>query len=203
MPPDAPIYDAFAYLAFLAARTERVRLGTHVFNIGLRHPFTTARGVQTRRPACRTAGSSSASARRGSKRSGTRRSSTSRRAAGASTRRSRSASGCGPRRRSRTTASSSRSTRWCSSRSRCRSRGRRSSSAASRRPRCAARRALGDGWIGMAHTLESAAAQIATLRCAARRVRARAVEPFQIVLGGPVASRRRRAPLGGRSASPA
>ena len=47
MPPDAPIYDAFAYLAFLAARTERVRLGTHVFNIGLRHPFTTARGVQT------------------------------------------------------------------------------------------------------------------------------------------------------------
>jgi probable F420-dependent oxidoreductase len=47
VPPDAPIYDAFAYLAFLAARTERVRLGTHVFNIGLRHPFTTARGVQT------------------------------------------------------------------------------------------------------------------------------------------------------------
>ncbi len=47
VPPDAPIYDAFAYLAFLAAQTERVRLGTHVFNIGLRHPFTTARGVQT------------------------------------------------------------------------------------------------------------------------------------------------------------
>src|SRR5262249_58606630 len=47
VPPDTPIYDAFAYLAFLAARTERVRLGTHVFNIGLRHPFTTARGVQT------------------------------------------------------------------------------------------------------------------------------------------------------------
>jgi probable F420-dependent oxidoreductase len=47
VPPDAPVYDAFAYLAFLAARTERVRLGTHVFNIGLRHPFTTARGVQT------------------------------------------------------------------------------------------------------------------------------------------------------------
>ena len=47
VPPDTPIYDAFAYLAYLAARTERVRLGTHVFNIGLRHPFTTARGVQT------------------------------------------------------------------------------------------------------------------------------------------------------------
>ncbi|MDQ1509104.1 MAG: hypothetical protein QOG50_948, partial [Actinomycetota bacterium] len=42
-----PIYDAFAYLAYLAARTERVRLGTHVFNIGLRHPFTAARGAQT------------------------------------------------------------------------------------------------------------------------------------------------------------
>jgi probable F420-dependent oxidoreductase len=47
VPPDAPIYDAFAYLGFLAGKTERVRLGTHVFNIGLRHPFTTARGVQT------------------------------------------------------------------------------------------------------------------------------------------------------------
>ncbi len=47
VPPTAPIYDAFAYLSFLAAKTEHVRLGTHVFNIGLRHPFTTARGVQT------------------------------------------------------------------------------------------------------------------------------------------------------------
>jgi probable F420-dependent oxidoreductase len=47
VPPDTPIFDAFAYLAFLAARTERVRLGTHVYNIGLRHPFTAARGAQT------------------------------------------------------------------------------------------------------------------------------------------------------------
>ncbi len=47
VPPDTPIYDAFAYLAFLAGHTARLRLGTHVFNIGLRHPFTTARGVQT------------------------------------------------------------------------------------------------------------------------------------------------------------
>jgi probable F420-dependent oxidoreductase len=47
VPPDTPIYDAFAYLGFLAARTERVRLGTHVYNIGLRHPFTAARGAQT------------------------------------------------------------------------------------------------------------------------------------------------------------
>ena len=47
VPPDTPVFDAFAYLAFLAAKTERIRIGTHVFNIGLRHPFTTARGVQT------------------------------------------------------------------------------------------------------------------------------------------------------------
>jgi len=47
VPADTPIYDAFAYLAYLAARTERIRLGTHVYNIGLRHPFTVARGVQT------------------------------------------------------------------------------------------------------------------------------------------------------------
>ena len=53
VPPDTPIYDAFAYLGFLAGATERVRLGTHVYNIGLRHPFTTARGVQTRRPPLR------------------------------------------------------------------------------------------------------------------------------------------------------
>jgi len=47
VPPDTPIYDAFAYLGYLAAKTERVRLGTHVYNIGLRHPFTAARGAQT------------------------------------------------------------------------------------------------------------------------------------------------------------
>ena len=47
VPPDTPIYDAFAYLSYLAGRTERIRLGTHVYNIGLRHPFVTARAVQT------------------------------------------------------------------------------------------------------------------------------------------------------------
>jgi len=47
VPPDTPVFEPFAYLAYLAALTERVRLGTHVYNIGLRHPFTTARGVQT------------------------------------------------------------------------------------------------------------------------------------------------------------
>jgi probable F420-dependent oxidoreductase len=47
VPPETPIFDAFAYLAFLAGRTERVRLGTHVYNVGLRHPFVAARAVQT------------------------------------------------------------------------------------------------------------------------------------------------------------
>jgi probable F420-dependent oxidoreductase len=47
VPPDTPIFDAFSYLAFLAGKTERVRLGTHVYNLGLRHPFVAARAVQT------------------------------------------------------------------------------------------------------------------------------------------------------------
>jgi probable F420-dependent oxidoreductase len=47
VPPTAPVFDAFAYLAFLAARCPHVRLGTHVYNLGLRHPFVAARAVQT------------------------------------------------------------------------------------------------------------------------------------------------------------
>jgi probable F420-dependent oxidoreductase len=44
---DAPVFDVFAMLAFFAGRTERIRLGTNVYNIGLRHPFVTARAVAT------------------------------------------------------------------------------------------------------------------------------------------------------------
>jgi probable F420-dependent oxidoreductase len=47
VPPSTPVFDAFAYLGFLAGRTRNVRLGTHVYNLGLRHPFTAARAVQT------------------------------------------------------------------------------------------------------------------------------------------------------------
>jgi probable F420-dependent oxidoreductase len=47
VPPETPIFDAFAYLSYLAGRTARIRLGTHVYNIGLRHPFVAARAVQT------------------------------------------------------------------------------------------------------------------------------------------------------------
>jgi probable F420-dependent oxidoreductase len=47
IPSNVPIFDAFAVLSHLAARTERIRLGTHVYNIGLRHPFVTARAATT------------------------------------------------------------------------------------------------------------------------------------------------------------
>jgi probable F420-dependent oxidoreductase len=47
VPPTTPIFDAFTYLGFLAGQTDRVRLGTHVYNLGLRHPFVAARAVQT------------------------------------------------------------------------------------------------------------------------------------------------------------
>lgn len=45
--PEMPVYDALVFLSAIAARTSRIRLGTHVYNIGLRHPFVTARAVAT------------------------------------------------------------------------------------------------------------------------------------------------------------
>jgi probable F420-dependent oxidoreductase len=47
VPPTTPVFDAFTYLAFVGARAPSVRLGTHVYNLGLRHPFVAARGVAT------------------------------------------------------------------------------------------------------------------------------------------------------------
>ncbi len=47
VPPSTPVFDVFAFLSFLAGRTGRVRLGTHVYNLALRHPFVAARAVQT------------------------------------------------------------------------------------------------------------------------------------------------------------
>jgi probable F420-dependent oxidoreductase len=47
VPPTTPVFDAFTYLGYLAGRTQHLRLGTHVYNLGLRHPFTSARSVQT------------------------------------------------------------------------------------------------------------------------------------------------------------
>ena len=47
IPPDIPVFDPFVYLGMLAGCTERIRFGTHVYNIGLRHPFVTARAAAT------------------------------------------------------------------------------------------------------------------------------------------------------------
>lgn len=47
VPPSLPIYEPFSYLSYLAGRTERVRLGTHVYLLGLRHPFAAARAITT------------------------------------------------------------------------------------------------------------------------------------------------------------
>jgi probable F420-dependent oxidoreductase len=47
VPPTTPVFDAFGWLCFLAGRTERIRLGTNVYLLGLRHPFVAARAVQT------------------------------------------------------------------------------------------------------------------------------------------------------------
>ncbi len=47
IPAHVPVFDVFAYLAHLAAVTEHITLGTSVYNIGLRHPFVTARAATT------------------------------------------------------------------------------------------------------------------------------------------------------------
>ncbi len=47
VPPTTPVFDVFGWLCFLAAKTERIRLGTNVYLLGLRHPFVAARAIQT------------------------------------------------------------------------------------------------------------------------------------------------------------
>lgn len=47
VPPSTPVFDAFAYLSYLAGRTEHVKLATHVYLLGLRHPFIAARAIAT------------------------------------------------------------------------------------------------------------------------------------------------------------
>jgi probable F420-dependent oxidoreductase len=42
-----PVFDVWVYIAFLAALTCRIRFGSYVYNLGLRHPFVTARAVAT------------------------------------------------------------------------------------------------------------------------------------------------------------
>src|SRR5215211_334900 len=47
IPATVPVFDVMGVLCHLAARTERIKLGTNVYNIGLRHPFVTARAATT------------------------------------------------------------------------------------------------------------------------------------------------------------
>jgi probable F420-dependent oxidoreductase len=47
IPSSMPAFDALMMLAMIAAGTSTIRLGTNVYNIGLRHPFVTARAVCT------------------------------------------------------------------------------------------------------------------------------------------------------------
>jgi len=47
IPAQTPVFDAMTYLAFLAGQTTNIRFGTQVYNIGLRHPFVSARAAAT------------------------------------------------------------------------------------------------------------------------------------------------------------
>jgi len=47
IPPSVPVFDTFVYMGLMAGRTTRLRFGTNVYNIGLRHPFVTARAAAT------------------------------------------------------------------------------------------------------------------------------------------------------------
>ena len=47
IPPQTPVFDAMGYLSFLAGQTQNIRFGTQVYNIGLRHPFVSARAAAT------------------------------------------------------------------------------------------------------------------------------------------------------------
>ena len=45
--PGSPLYDPWVSLAFVAGTTQRIRLGTQVYILPLRHPLVTARAVTT------------------------------------------------------------------------------------------------------------------------------------------------------------
>ena len=47
IPSQTPMYDAIAYLSYLAGQTSTIRMGTSVYNIGLRHPFVSGRAATT------------------------------------------------------------------------------------------------------------------------------------------------------------
>jgi probable F420-dependent oxidoreductase len=47
VPPTTSLFDPAALLSFVAARTSTIRLGTYVYLLGLRHPFISARAFAT------------------------------------------------------------------------------------------------------------------------------------------------------------
>lgn len=47
VPPNTQLFDPGSMLSFLAARTTSIRFGTYVYLLGLRHPFITARAFGT------------------------------------------------------------------------------------------------------------------------------------------------------------
>ena len=47
IPPSTPVFDAPAWLSWLAATTTNVRLGTFVYLLAIRHPFVGARAFAT------------------------------------------------------------------------------------------------------------------------------------------------------------
>jgi probable F420-dependent oxidoreductase len=47
IPPTTPLFDVFGYLSYFAAQSRRIRLGTNVYLLALRHPFVAARAIQT------------------------------------------------------------------------------------------------------------------------------------------------------------
>lgn len=47
VPPSTPVFEAGAYLSWLAAQTTQIRLGTFVYLLGIRHPFVGARSFAT------------------------------------------------------------------------------------------------------------------------------------------------------------
>jgi probable F420-dependent oxidoreductase len=47
VPPTVPIYEPCSYLSYLAATTGQIKLGTFVYLLAIRHPFVGARGFAT------------------------------------------------------------------------------------------------------------------------------------------------------------
>lgn len=45
--PSTPVFDVWVHLAALAASTTTIRLGTYVYQLGLRHPLVAARAITT------------------------------------------------------------------------------------------------------------------------------------------------------------